>query len=104
MTAKFISTTNHLFEELVGKEVELSYGMTAKYTFDTSDVSFEFRKGYATTSQIKNININETSRFCYLITIDTANSTYVFQVGEESDKKPYTDKEKIMNQLAFGIF
>ena len=57
MKVKFISTTNSAFEELVGKELELSYGMTARFTFDASDVSFDFRHGYASTSQIKNINI-----------------------------------------------
>jgi hypothetical protein len=104
MKVKFISCTNQSFQELLGKEVDLTYSMTASMTFDTSDVSFDFRHGYASTSRIKNINIEETSRFCYLITITTDNSVYVFQNGEESDKLPHTKKEIFALQIAFGIF
>lgn len=93
MKCKFISSTNTYAQELIGKEVNLSYGMQCYFTFDTSDVSFDFRHGEFSTSLIRNINIEEISLACYKITIDTRNSQYVFQKGELSDKKPLTKDE-----------
>lgn len=106
MKVKFISSTNSAsaFEELQGKDGELSYSMTARFTFDNSDVSFDLRHGYFSTSYIKNIKIEEISFNCFLITIDTNNSQYVFQNGEFSDRKPFTNKEKLDISLAFGLF
>jgi hypothetical protein len=104
MKVKFISSTNQAFEELFGEEVDLSYSMIAHFTFDTSDVSFDFRHGYARTSQIENISIVETSRFCFEITIKTVNSTYVFQEGIPSDKLPFSKKDRLITSLAYGVF
>jgi len=108
MKCKFISSTNSAFEELINKEVDLYYSLVASFTFDTSDVSFDFRHGTARTSIITNIKIEENYRFCYLITITTSNSTYVFQEGsaENLEKKlePFSKEQKLGLALAFGVF
>jgi len=104
MKVKFISSTNSAFKELEGKEVNLSYDAIAYFTFDSDSMSFEFRHGNARTSLIKNINFKETSRFCYIITIDANNSTYIFQKGEESNKLPFTKEETLIATLAYGLF
>lgn len=102
MKVEFISTTNSLFEELIGKECELSIGLTANYKFDPEGCSFDFRHGYGRTSRIKQINYNEVSLNCYDIEIITNNSTYVFRHGTKTDKKPLTEEEKLNLQLALG--
>lgn len=100
MKVTFKATSNTMMQELIGKEGELGYSMTARFSFAADDVSFEFRHGYFTTSQIANIRIEEVSRFCFLITIETNNSTYIFQQGELSDTKPFTKEEKLGIALA----
>jgi len=100
MKVKFISTTNNLAECIVGQEVELHFEHTAGFTFNPEGLGFEYRKGEWRTSQIQNINFNETSRDCYIVTITTRNSEYVFQKGIPSDKKPLTDDEILGFQMA----
>lgn len=104
MKVKFIETTNDLAKELLNKEVSLSYGMQASFSFDTSDVSFDLRHGSWRTSLIKNISIEEISFLCYNITIETDNSKYVFQKGEFSDRPAFTKKEKLGIALATMVF
>lgn len=100
MKVKFLSTTNDLAECIVDQEVELHFEHTASFTFNPEGLEFEYRKGRWRTSQIQNINFNEISRDCYIITITTRNSEYVFQKGTLSDKKPYTDDEILGFQMA----
>ena len=70
------------------KEVKLHFEHTASFTFNPEGLGFEYRKGTWNTSFIENINFKETSRFCWIITIKTRNSEYIFQKGEKSDKNP----------------
>lgn len=93
MKVTFISCTNPMMAELIGKEGTLGYSMTASFSFDAEDVSFDFRHGYITTSIISSITITEISFNCYEIKIQTRNSEYVFRKGELSDKKPLTKDE-----------
>ena len=104
MKVKFLSTTNSAFDELIGKEMELSIGMVAHYTFDADDCSFDFRHGRGRTSAIREIQYNEISMGCTNISIITNNSTYIFQHGEPSDQKPWTKEEKlILSMSMMGI-
>ena len=96
MKVKFLSTTNKAFDELIGKEMELSIGIVAHYTFDSNDCSFDFRHGRGRTSAINEIKYNETSLGCTEIVIITNNSTYIFQHGTPSDQKPWTKEEKLI--------
>ena len=64
---------------------------------------FDLRRGVWNTSQLQSITYEEISRGCFIITAKTRNSTYIFQHGEESDKKLLTDDEILNKQLAFGM-
>jgi len=99
-----LSTTNSSFEELVGKTIKLSYDMMAYMEFDTEDVSHDFRHGYARTSRITTIKIDEVSRFCFDITITTRNSVYVFRKGEYSEMRAFTRMEENLIALEMGVF
>jgi len=104
MKVKFLSTTNNLAECIVGQEVELRYNDIAYFTFDPELIPvenrFDYRRGEWRTSRLLNINFKETSRFCYIITVSTRNSEYVFQKGEPSDDEPLTDDEIMGIQMA----
>jgi len=94
MKVKLLSTTNPLAKCIIGKECELSYNLKAFFSFNADDLDFDYRKGTWTTSIIKNIKINEPSRFYYEIIITTDNSEYIFGHGTPSDVEPLTDDEK----------
>lgn len=103
MKVKLLSTTNSGMKELEGKEGILSFTDVAYFTFDATDVSFDFRHGSIRTSLLSSVVFEETSRLCYKITVSTMNSVYIFQKGEESDLEPYTKKEITQLQMALGL-
>jgi hypothetical protein len=103
MKVKFLRTTNSAFNELIGKEMELSIDMIASYTFNSDDCSFDFRHGRGRTSKIKSIIYDEISFGCTNIIIETNNSTYTFQHGEPSDKKPLSKEESLNLAIAAGM-
>jgi len=104
MKVKFLSTTNDLAECMVGQEVELRYNVIAYFTFDPELIPvgerFDYRRGEWRTALLTNINFKETSRYCYIITVSTMNSEYVFQKGKPSEDKPYTKEEILGFQMA----
>ena len=104
MKVIFLNTTNELFKDLINKEVELDISMQAHFTFNPEGCSFDFRKGHARTSTIRQINYTETSMNCYEIRIDTHNSTYWFQYGKPSDRKALTKEEKLLTAMALCLF
>jgi len=109
MKAKFVSTTNRLFESVEGAIGELSIGMVCYFDYSSDKEAmgrapFELRHGTMRTSSNQNIKFTEVSLFCYEIEIQTKNSVYVFEVGERSDKKPLTREEELGIALAVGLF
>lgn len=105
MKVKFISCTNPYMQPIVGYNGTLAYSMTASFSFEAIEgTPFEFRHGYLSTSQIKEIKIEEVSYFCFDITITTNNSVYVFQHGEPSDKPPLSKEEKLDIMLGMCLF
>ena len=94
MKVTFKSSTNKAFEELIGKEMELTIDLCAHYTFDPEGCSFDFRHGTGRTSIITSYTSEEISMGCFEITINTYNSTYVFHNGEYDENKPALTKEE----------
>ena len=68
--------------------------------FDPEGLDFDFRHGTAHTSRLEKVEYEEISLGCYKITATTQNSTYVYQFGELTDKKPLTKEEKQAFALA----
>lgn len=104
MKVKFVSTSNNLAQLIVGQTVKLSYDDVAYFSFDPELIEigkrFDYRRGEWRTSLLTNIKFEETSRFCYIITVSTRNSEYVFQKGEKTDESPLTEKEILALQMA----
>lgn len=96
-----ISTTNDVFEELIGKKGELRLDRHAYFYFDSEDCSYYFRHGNMRTSRIKNVEFKEISAGCWDITVTTTNSVYVWREGEPSDEPAKTDEERRMMDYAF---
>ena len=105
MNVKMISTTNSAFDELIGKKGTLKIDRTFNFNFseDMEGVSFDFRRGYMTSSAIETFTQVEVSMSCYELTINTSNSTYVFRDGELTDEKPYTKEQKLDIMMMYGL-
>ena len=102
MKVIFTDTNNELAKPILGKECDLTYGLTAHFKFNSDDLSFDLRHGIWNTSHIRKIEIIEKSRYFYHIIIETLNSTYTFAHGIETDEKPLTDTE--LNNMAMLLF
>lgn len=120
MKVKLVKSTHILGKELEGVDVDLNINLTLNFRFNPYKVEpesdkdgyvitngeyydFELRRGTYSTSLIKEIKYEEISRGCYLIICNTRNNSYVFQYGEKSDLKPFTDKEILDLQIALGM-
>ena len=121
MKVTFKESTHPMGECIEGVEGELSIGMTLSFTFNPMKketvlddegrviepgeyYDFELRRGVWNTSKLKSITYEEISRGCFIITVNTRNSTYIFQSGKVSDEKPLTDDEILNMQLALGMY
>jgi hypothetical protein len=115
MKVKFVSTTNEAMKPLYEYEGDLYIGMQAQFDFKLSEeedryaIEYPFwRKGIPgslgrfTTSMIEKIKYIEISRNCWVIKIQTYNSTYVFQKGEKSKSKPIGKRSR--QSIAMGMF
>lgn len=80
--------------------MDISIFLTISMKFNPEGLEFNFRHGTAHTSRLEKIEYEEISLGCYKIIATTQNSTYVYQYGEISERKPLSKEEKQAFALA----
>jgi len=96
MKMTLISSTNYIFKQLEDFEMNVYFTTIVNITdieeHETIKFPFDFRHGTAKTSLIRSINIEEISLDCFIITVKTRNSVYVFRQGVPSNKPAFTNE------------